>query len=114
MTLAQWAETPEATGGQYPTLKQELNKQLTVLKTAAPGSDVAVKAMTTINEIKTAIKDITAANRKNYPNSTGGDPRDYPLEYNAVGNPLFWASQALPLGVTIDEAIKQGIWRGKT
>ncbi len=67
--LLKWSETPEATGGQYPTLKQELNKQLTVLKTAAPGSDVAVKAMATINEIKAAIKDITAANRKNYPNS---------------------------------------------
>lgn len=44
----------------------------------------------------------------------GSDPRDYPLEVDAKGNPIFWASQALPLGVTIDEAIKQGTWRGKT
>jgi len=114
MTLNQWAETPEATGGQYPTLKQELNKQLTILKTAAPGSDTAVKAMATISEIKSVIKDISAANRKNYPSSPSRDARDYPLEYDAIGNPAFWASQALPLGVTIDEAIKQGTWRGKT
>lgn len=63
MTLSQWAETPEATGGQYPTLHQELNRQLNVLKTAAPGSQEAVQAMITISEIQNAIKIITAENR---------------------------------------------------
>ena len=66
MTLSQWAETTEATGGQYPTLKQELNKQLNVLKTAAPGSQEAVQAMLTISEIQNVIKVITAENQRNY------------------------------------------------
>lgn len=63
MTLSQWAETPEATGGQYPTLKQELNRQLNVLKTATPGSQEAVQAMITISEIQNAIKVIKTENR---------------------------------------------------
>jgi len=113
-SLAEWAETPEATGGQYPTLKQGLNKQLAVLKTAAPGSAVAMQAMIEISEIQNAIGAINAENKRNYSNPPGSDPRDYPLEFDAPGNPIFWASQALPLGVTIDEAIKQGYWRGKT
>ena len=63
MTLSQWAETPEATGGQYPTLKQELNRQLNVLKTAPPRSQEAVQAMITISEIQNAIKVIKTENR---------------------------------------------------
>ena len=65
--LQQWSETPEATGGQYPTLHQELNRQLNVLKTAAPGSQEAVQAMITISEIQNTIKIIKAENQKNYP-----------------------------------------------
>jgi hypothetical protein len=34
----------------------------------------------------------------------GSDPRDFLLE------PNFWASQALPRGVSIDQAIKDGLW----
>jgi hypothetical protein len=56
--LRQWAESPEATGGEYPTLHQELNRQLNILKTAAPGSDEAVKAMVTISEIQNVIKSV--------------------------------------------------------
>lgn len=56
--LRQWAETPEATGGEYPTLRQELNRQINILKTAAPGSDAAVNAMITISEIQNVIKSI--------------------------------------------------------
>ena len=35
----------------------------------------------------------------------GNDPRDFLLEEN------FWASQVLPQGVSIDEAIKDGLWQ---
>lgn len=35
----------------------------------------------------------------------GSDPRDFLLEEN------FWASQALPKGVSIDQAIKDGLWQ---
>jgi hypothetical protein len=35
----------------------------------------------------------------------GNDPRDFLLEEN------FWASQALPQGVSIDQAIKDGLWQ---
>lgn len=37
----------------------------------------------------------------------GTDPRDFLLEpeYN------FWASETLPLGVSIDQAIKDGVWQ---
>ena len=42
--------------------------------------------------------------QKQYP---GSDPRDFLLEpkYN------FWASQTLPMGVSIDQAIKDGLWQ---
>jgi hypothetical protein len=64
--LRQWSETPEATGGQHPTLRQELNRQFNILKTAAPGSDTAVQAMVAISEIQSAIKEIYAADKRNY------------------------------------------------
>ncbi len=32
------------------------------------------------------------------------DPRDYQIE------PGLWRSQLLPLGVTIDQAVKDGVW----
>lgn len=32
------------------------------------------------------------------------DPRDYPIE------PPFWRSDVLPLGVSIDQAIQDGVW----
>lgn len=37
----------------------------------------------------------------------GSDPRDFLLEpeYN------FWASQTLPQGVSIDQAIQDGVWQ---
>jgi len=35
----------------------------------------------------------------------GSDPRDFLLE------PGFWASQVLPKGVSIDDAIKDGFWQ---
>jgi len=35
----------------------------------------------------------------------GSDPRDFLLEEG------FWASQALPFGVTIDQAIRDGYWQ---
>jgi hypothetical protein len=35
----------------------------------------------------------------------GSDPRDFLLEEN------FWASQTLPQGVSIDQAIKDGLWQ---
>ena len=35
----------------------------------------------------------------------GSDPRDFLLE------PNFWASQVLPMGVSIDQAIKDGLWK---
>jgi hypothetical protein len=35
----------------------------------------------------------------------GNDPRDFLLEEN------FWASQVLPQGVSIDQAIKNGLWQ---
>jgi hypothetical protein len=35
----------------------------------------------------------------------GSDPRDFLLEKN------FWASQVLPQGVSIDQAIKDGLWQ---
>lgn len=56
--LRQWAETPEATGGEYPTLRQELNRQINILKTAAPGSEEAMNAMITISEIQNVIKSV--------------------------------------------------------
>lgn len=56
--LRQWAETPEATGGQYPTLQQELNKQLNILKNAQPGSEEAMKAMINISDLQNIIKSI--------------------------------------------------------
>lgn len=65
--LRKWAETPEATGGEYPTLRQGLNQQLNILKTATPGSEEAIKAMITISEIQNAIKEINATNSRNYP-----------------------------------------------
>ena len=34
----------------------------------------------------------------------GSDPRDYRVE------PGLWASQLLPLGVSIDQAIQDGVW----
>lgn len=67
MGLAQWSETPQATGGQYPTLKQELNRQLTVLQSATPGSKQAIEAMIAISEIQNTIDTITAENKKRYP-----------------------------------------------
>ena len=67
MTLSQWAETPAATGGKYPTLHQELNRQLNVLKTAAPGSQEAMQAMITISEIQNTIKIINSENKTNFP-----------------------------------------------
>jgi hypothetical protein len=66
--LRKWSETPEATGGQYPTLRQELDRQFNIFKASPPGSDAAVKAMITISEIQSAIKEITAVDRKNYSN----------------------------------------------
>ena len=57
-SLAEWAETPEATGGQYPTLHQELNRQLAILRTSTPGSDQAIQAMIKISEIQNAVKTI--------------------------------------------------------
>jgi hypothetical protein len=60
--LKAWAETPEATGGQYPTIRQELNRNLHVLKNAQPGSQEAVQAMINVNELQNAIADINAAN----------------------------------------------------
>lgn len=65
--LRQWSETPETTGGQYPTLRQELDRQFNIFKTSPPGSDAAVKAMLTISEIQNAIKEIHAENKRNYP-----------------------------------------------
>jgi len=35
----------------------------------------------------------------------GADPRDYLLE------PNFWASQTLPVGVSVDQAIRDGVMR---
>jgi hypothetical protein len=35
------------------------------------------------------------------------DPRDFLME------PNLWASQLLPLGVSIDQAIKDGVWPKK-
>lgn len=37
----------------------------------------------------------------------GTDPRDFLME------PNLWASQLLPLGVSIDQAIKDGVWPKK-
>jgi hypothetical protein len=34
----------------------------------------------------------------------GSDPRDYKVE------PGLWRSQILPIGVTIDQAISDGVW----
>ena len=34
----------------------------------------------------------------------GSDPRDYRIE------PGLWRSQILPMGITIDQAVKDGIW----
>ena len=65
--LRQWSETPEATGGQYPTLRQEVDRQFNRLKVSPPGSDAAVKAMITIGEIQNAIKEIHAGDKRNYP-----------------------------------------------
>ncbi len=60
--LKAWAETPEATGGQYPTLRQELNRNLNILRNAQPGSQEAVQAMITVSELQNVIADINAAN----------------------------------------------------
>lgn len=65
--LRKWSETPEATGGEYPTLRQELDRQFNIFKTSPPGSDAAVKAMITIGEIANTIEIIKAENAKNYP-----------------------------------------------
>jgi hypothetical protein len=65
--LSKWSETPEATGGQYPTLRQELDRQFNIFKASPPGSDAAVKAMIAIGEIQSAIKEIHAENKRNYP-----------------------------------------------
>jgi hypothetical protein len=40
------------------------------------------------------------------PTPPGADPRDYLVE------PGLWASQILPFGVSIDQAIRDGVWRG--
>ena len=39
-----------------------------------------------------------------YPIPRPLDPRDFLIE------PNLWASQLLPLGVSIDQAIKEGMW----
>jgi hypothetical protein len=54
--LKQWSETPEATGGQYPTLQQELNKQLNIIRSGQPGSPEVAQAMAIIAEIQNAVK----------------------------------------------------------
>ena len=110
MTLSQWAETPEATGGQYPTLKQELRRLQGIVNNTQPGTQKHIAAVSAVQEMQQVIAQAVPTATT----SSVRDPRDYPLEYDAPGNPVFWASQALPLGVTIDEAIKQGTWRGKT
>jgi hypothetical protein len=56
--LRQWAETAEATGGQYPTLRQELNRQLNILKNSPPESTEAMQAMITISELQNVIKNM--------------------------------------------------------
>jgi hypothetical protein len=56
--LRAWAETPEATGGQYPTVHQELDRLLGILSRAQPGSQEAVQAMITISELQNKIKTI--------------------------------------------------------
>jgi hypothetical protein len=45
-----------------------------------------------------------ANNLKSTGYEPGSDPRDFLLE------PNFWASQTLPLGVSIDQAIQDGFW----
>ena len=60
--LKAWAETPEATDGQYPTIRQELNRNLNVLRNAQPGSQEAVQAMINVSELQNVIADINAAN----------------------------------------------------
>jgi len=57
-----WSETPEATGGQYPTIRQELNRNLNILRTAHPASQEAAEAMIKVSELQNAIKNINAAN----------------------------------------------------
>jgi hypothetical protein len=37
--------------------------------------------------------------------SPGSDPRDYRIE------PGLWRSELLPLGVSIDQAVKSGVWQ---
>jgi hypothetical protein len=56
--LRAWAETPEATEGQYPTLQQELDRRLRIFRNAVPGSQEAVQAEFAVNEMKTIIKTI--------------------------------------------------------
>jgi hypothetical protein len=56
--LKAWSETPEATGGQYPTLQQELNRQLSILSKAQPGSEEAAQAMIAVSELQNIIKSI--------------------------------------------------------
>jgi hypothetical protein len=57
--LKQWAETPEATGGQYPTLNQELDRQLNIMRSGQPGSPEVVQAMINISDLQNIIKEIT-------------------------------------------------------
>jgi len=59
--LRQWAETPEATGGEYPTIRQELNRNLNILKTAQPNSQEAMEAMIAVSELQNAIAKINAS-----------------------------------------------------
>lgn len=108
--LRKWAETAEATGGQYPTLKQELRRLQGVVNNTQPGTEKHIAAVQAIQEMHQVIAQAVPTATT----SSVRDIRDYPLEYDAPGNPIFWASQTLPLGVTIDEAIKQGAWHGKT
>lgn len=48
---------------------------------------------------------VLAQSLKSMSEVPGSDPRDYRIE------PGLWASQLLPLGVSIDQAIQDGVWK---
>ena len=44
------------TSDQYPTIQQELNKQLSIVRSGQPGSPEVTQAMAIIAEIQNAVK----------------------------------------------------------
>lgn len=72
----------------------EVQQVLAVLASPGASEEQQMQAMVRLGELMN-VNGQGAASR---------DPRDYKLE------PGLWKSQVLPLGMTIDQAIREGMW----